>query len=181
MFYFQIKRFKLNSNSNFNLQVSNLKPNSNSSTTCTKFVYLLLLYFLLSLSNFLEVVNDYYNFFSSFSLLCFYLKLRLDLSYGSFSQMKCITQRKHQHRMHISWFIIGHLTNLILLIEYAKRKENQINSKGSIIPKHPLINIFIYLTYYLSLILILGLYKSYPLNRNLALEICKKRDTTGLV
>jgi hypothetical protein len=54
--------------------------------------------------------------------------------------------------MHISLFIIGHLTTLILLIEYAKRKENQIISKGSVIPKHPLINIFIYLSYYISLI-----------------------------
>jgi hypothetical protein len=26
-----------------------------------------------------------------------------------------------------------------------------------------------------------GLYKSYPLNRNLVLEICKERDTEGLV
>jgi hypothetical protein len=28
---------------------------------------------------------------------------------------------------------------------------------------------------------ILGLYKSYPLNRNLVLEICKERNTEGLV
>jgi hypothetical protein len=60
--------------------------------------------------------------------------------------------------MHISLFIIVHLTTLILLIEYAKRKENQIICKGSIIPKQPLINIFIYLSYYISLIQILGLY-----------------------
>jgi hypothetical protein len=83
--------------------------------------------------------------------------------------------------MHISLFIIDHLTTLILLIEYAKRKENQIICKGSIIPKQPLINIFIYLSYYISLIQILGLYKSSPLKRNLVPEIGKKRDTIGLV
>jgi hypothetical protein len=42
-------------------------------------------------------------------------------------------------------------------------------------------NTCIYLFYYFYLIRILGLYKSYPLNRNLVLEICKKRDTEGLV
>jgi hypothetical protein len=48
------------------------------------------------------------------------------------------------------------VTNIIPLIEYAQRKENQIISKGSIIPKHPLNNIFIYLSYYFSFIKILG-------------------------
>jgi hypothetical protein len=42
------------------------------------------------------------------------------------------------------YLFICYLTNIIPLIEYAQRKENQIIFKGSIIPKHPLINIFIY-------------------------------------
>jgi hypothetical protein len=60
--------------------------------------------------------------------------------------------------MHTSYLFIGHLTNLILLIEYAQRKENQIIFKGFIIIKHPLIGIFIYLFSYTNF----GLYKSYP-------------------
>jgi hypothetical protein len=60
-----------------------------------------------------------------------------------FGQMKCAT-KKYQHEMHTSYLFIGHLTNLILLIEYAQRKENQIIFKGFIILKHPLISIFIY-------------------------------------
>jgi hypothetical protein len=49
-----------------------------------------------------------------------------------------------------AYFFIGYLTNLILLIEYAKRKENQTISKGSIIPKYPLIiYLFIYLLFFL--------------------------------
>jgi hypothetical protein len=43
------------------------------------------------------------------------------------------------------YLFICYLTNIISLIEYAQGKENKIISKGSIIPKHPLINIFIYL------------------------------------
>jgi hypothetical protein len=39
---------------------------------------------------------------------------------------------------------ICYLTNITPLIEYAQRKVTQIISKDSIIPKHPLINIFIY-------------------------------------
>jgi hypothetical protein len=41
-------------------------------------------------------------------------------------------------------------------------------------PKHPLITIFVYLFYYFYLIQIFGLYKSYPLKRDLILEISKK-------
>jgi hypothetical protein len=40
------------------------------------------------------------------------------------------------------------------LVEYVEINKKEI--KGS--PKHPLINIFIYLSYYLSLIQILGFY-----------------------
>jgi hypothetical protein len=57
--------------------------------------------------------------------------------------------------MHTSYLFIGHLTNLILLIEYAQRKENQIISKSFIILKHPLISIFIYFFSYTNF----GLYK----------------------
>jgi hypothetical protein len=39
--------------------------------------------------------------------------------------------------------------------------------------------VFIFLLFFL--IQILGLYKSYPLNRNLVLEICKKMDIKELV
>jgi hypothetical protein len=34
------------------------------------------------------------------------------------------------------YLFICYWTNIIPLIEYAQRKENQIISKGSIIPKH---------------------------------------------
>jgi hypothetical protein len=44
---FPNQKFKLNSNSGFNIQVSNIKPNSNTSTTCTEIIYLLLLFILL--------------------------------------------------------------------------------------------------------------------------------------
>jgi hypothetical protein len=49
--------------------------------------------------------------------------------------------------MHISILFICYLTNIIPLIEYAQLKENQMISKGSIIPSHYII-IFIYLYYY---------------------------------
>jgi hypothetical protein len=52
------------------------------------------------------------------------------------------------------------LTNIIPLIEYAQRKENQIISKGSIVPKHPLIYLFILLFF---LIQILGFTNPTPL------------------
>jgi hypothetical protein len=42
------------------------------------------------------------------------------------------------------YLFICYLTTLIPLIEYAQGKENKIISKGSIILKHSLINIFIY-------------------------------------
>jgi hypothetical protein len=78
--------------------------------------------------------------------------------------MKCI----------LLYLIVCYLTNLIQLIEYTQRKANQIISKT-------LLCKYMYLFIYFYLIQILGLYKSYPLNRNLVLEICKKRDTEGLV
>jgi hypothetical protein len=43
------------------------------------------------------------------------------------------------------------LTNIILLTEYAQIKQNQTITKGSIILKHQLINISIYLFYYFPL------------------------------
>jgi hypothetical protein len=54
---FPNQKFNLNSNYGFNLRVSNLKPNSNTFTACTEIIYLLLLYFLLSLSNFFGVLH----------------------------------------------------------------------------------------------------------------------------
>jgi hypothetical protein len=39
------------------------------------------------------------------------------------------------------------LSNIILFIEYAQGKEDQIITKGFITSKHPLINISIYLFY----------------------------------
>jgi hypothetical protein len=48
------------------------------------------------------------------------------------------------------------------------------------IPKTPNY-LFIYLFYYFFPYTNFGLYKSYPLNKNLVLEICKKRDPKGLV
>jgi hypothetical protein len=61
------------------------------------------------------------------------------------------------------------------MVEYAQRKGSQIINEGFIVPKHYHINIFIYSLYYFSLLPIFGLYKSYPLNRNLILEICRKK------
>jgi hypothetical protein len=51
--------------------------------------------------------------------------------------------------------------------------------KGSIIPSH-YFYLFILLSLFFS-VQIFGLYKSYPLNRNLVLEICKKRDIGRVV
>jgi hypothetical protein len=71
------------------------------------------------------------------------------------------------------YLFICYLTTLIPLIEYAQRKRNQI------IPKT--------LTYKYTYLFILyfytdfGLYKSYPLKRNLVLEISKKGDIGGMV
>jgi hypothetical protein len=79
------------------------------------------------------------------------------------------------------YLFIFYLTNIIPLIEYAQRREDQLIPKGSIIPKHYII-IFIYLYhYYIFFIQILGFTNPTPLNRNLVLEICKKWDTKGLV
>jgi hypothetical protein len=72
------------------------------------------------------------------------------------------------------------LTNIVPLIEYAQIKENQVISNGSIILK-PYTIIFIHLYHYYFSDTNFGLYKSYPLNRNLVLEICNKRDTEGLI
>jgi hypothetical protein len=44
----------------------------------------------------------------------------------------------------------------------------------------PVLILFIYFIIFFSYTNF-GLYKSYPLNRNLVLEICKKRDTISLV
>jgi hypothetical protein len=54
-----------------------------------------------------------------------------------------------------AYLFICYLTNIIPLIQYVQIKENQIISKGSIIPKHYII-IFIYLYHYFSMIQILG-------------------------
>jgi hypothetical protein len=60
------------------------------------------------------------------------------------------------------------------LVEYVEKNQKEI--KGS--PKHPLINLLIYSFFSPTNF---GLYKSYLLKRNLVPEICKKRDTIGLV
>jgi hypothetical protein len=79
--------------------------------------------------------------------------------------MKCI----------FMYLFICYLSVLLSLSEYAQSKGNQILSQNTFI------NTCIYLFYYFYFIQILGLYKSYPLNRNLVLEICKKRDIKELV
>jgi hypothetical protein len=54
--------------------------------------------------------------------------------------------------------------------------------KKSSIPYHKCIYFFILLLLLFSFPLpILGLYKSYPLNRNLVLEICKERVNTHII
>ena len=63
------------------------------------------------------------------------------------------------------------------LVEYAKRNKKEFKES----PKHLVINLFIYSFYYFFLIPILGFTNPTPLNRNLVLEICKKRDTKELV
>jgi hypothetical protein len=64
------------------------------------------------------------------------------------------------------------------LVEYAKRNKKEFKES----PKHLVINLFIYSFYYFFfLIPILGFTNPTPLNRNLVLEIYKKRDTIGLV
>jgi hypothetical protein len=72
---------------------------------------------------------------------------------------------------------ICYLRNIIPLIEYAQRKENQIISKGSIIPKHPLVNIVIYF-FIFFLIQILGFTNPTLLKRNIVLKISKKKDVS---
>ena len=73
------------------------------------------------------------------------------------------------------YLFICYLTILLSLSEYAQSKGTQIIPKTLLCKKH----VFICICFYL--IQILGLYKSYPLNKNLVLEICKKRDPKGLV
>jgi hypothetical protein len=73
--------------------------------------------------------------------------------------------------MHISVFIYCSLTNLILLINVQK-KENQIISKDSIIPKHPCIKHFFYL------IQVLG-FKPHPLSPRLPL-LRRRRAPTSI-
>jgi hypothetical protein len=67
--------------------------------------------------------------------------------------------------MHISLFVI---MPLVEYVEKIKRKSRD--------PQHPLINLLIYLFYFL--LPILGFPNPTPLNRNLVLEICKKKDYT---
>jgi hypothetical protein len=61
-------------------------------------------------------------------------------------------------------------------MDYAQRKEHQLIPKTLYIYIYIYIyiNTCIYLFYYFHLTQILGLYKSYPLNENLVLEICRK-------
>jgi hypothetical protein len=56
--------------------------------------------------------------------------------------------------MHISIFIC-YLTTIIPLIEYAQIKENQMISKGSIIPKHFYMCLFIIILLIIILIIII--------------------------
>jgi hypothetical protein len=104
-------------------------------------------------------------FYFVINFFCFYFKFK----YSSITNIKCTILKKTQHKIHdllylyikylfsqmkcttkiismrciLLYLFIGHLVNLILLIEYAQRKENQIISKGSIILKHLVISIFI--------------------------------------
>jgi hypothetical protein len=59
------------------------------------------------------------------------------------------------------------------LVEYVKRNKKKFKES----PKHPVINLFIYSFF----IPILVFTNPTPLNKNLVLEICEKRDTEGLV
>jgi hypothetical protein len=86
-------------------------------------------------------------------------------------------------RCTLLYLSVGFLANLILSIEYNEGEPN-IFFKGPqrlSIPYHKCIYFFILLLLLFSFLLpILGLYKSYPINRNLVLEICRKSDTKGL-
>jgi hypothetical protein len=73
-----------------------------------------------------------------------------------------------------TYLFICHLTTLSPLVEYAQRKKISRNPQNSSIE----IYLFILLSFSYTNF---GHYKSYPLNRNLVLEICKIRDTEGLV
>jgi hypothetical protein len=58
--------------------------------------------------------------FTQFLFYVFIYNLRSNLSYGSFSELKCIT-KKHQHELQLYFLclFICYLTTLILLLEYA--------------------------------------------------------------
>jgi hypothetical protein len=63
---------------------------------------------------------------------------------------------------------------LLPLIEYAQRRGIQLIPKTFL---YEYMYLFIYYYYYyFTLCKFLGLYKSYPLNKNLVLEICKKNE-----
>jgi hypothetical protein len=49
------------------------------------------------------------------------------------------------------YLFICYVTNIIPLIKFAQRRENQLTPKGSIIPRYPLINIFFSYTYFWAL------------------------------
>jgi hypothetical protein len=74
----------------------------------------------------------------------------------------------------IPYLFICYLTTLIPIIEYAQRK-----IKKEFQEKYPLIYLSIH--FILFLIQVLGFTNPTPLNKNLVLEICKKRDIEGLV
>jgi hypothetical protein len=57
------------------------------------------------------------------------------------------SQKNISMRCIFLYFFIGHLANLIPLIEYVESKENQIIFKGFIIPKYYII-IFLYHYYF---------------------------------
>jgi hypothetical protein len=75
-----------------------------------------------------------------------------------------------------NYFYIYLFAILFPLIEYAQRRENQIIPNTFL---YEYLYFFIFLFFFLTQFF-LGLYKSYPLNRNLALEIRKKKDYTKI-
>jgi hypothetical protein len=74
------------------------------------------------------------------------------------------------------YLFICYLTALFLLSEYAQKKGKHIIPKTLLCKTMYLLILLLFF----YLIQILGLYKSYPPNRNLVLEICKERNTKGL-
>jgi hypothetical protein len=59
----------------------------------------------------------------SFYVLYFHLYFEINLSYDSFIQIKCITNKTISMRCTFIYLFIGYLTNLIPLIEYEKGRE----------------------------------------------------------